>query len=91
MWNWFRRLLGKPERAELPLVDERMLALEREAQGLRLELEERDRAMARTRALATLWLRWSGFWLTQPGLRLNCSFRGVCWRRRASRFRREMR
>ncbi len=45
MWNWLKRLLRRPKEASLQ-ADERLLALEREAQSLRLELAERDRLMA---------------------------------------------
>jgi molecular chaperone GrpE (heat shock protein) len=45
MWNWLQRWLKKPVQAEQILNDERLLALEREVQGLRLELQERDRVV----------------------------------------------
>lgn len=45
MWNWLKGLL-RGRRKPLPEVDERLLELEREAQGLRLELEERKQVVA---------------------------------------------
>lgn len=45
MLKWLRRALGQPSEAA-PQADDRALALDREAQGLRLELEERERSVA---------------------------------------------
>lgn len=45
MLNWLRRVLSKPE-ADEDRNDERALALEREIQTLRLDLEERERSLA---------------------------------------------
>ena len=45
MLKWLRRALGQPAEAA-PQADDRALALEREAQGLRLEMEERERSAA---------------------------------------------
>ncbi|HKQ72793.1 MAG TPA: hypothetical protein VJ810_03630 [Blastocatellia bacterium] len=42
MLKWLRRALGQPGEAE-PQAHDRALALEREAQGLRLEMQERER------------------------------------------------
>lgn len=45
MSNWLKRLFGKPEQT-LPPVNEHVLSLEQEAQGLQLELAERDQLVA---------------------------------------------
>jgi molecular chaperone GrpE (heat shock protein) len=45
MWSWLQQWFGKPVRAEQTVADERVLALEREVQALRLELQERDRVV----------------------------------------------
>jgi molecular chaperone GrpE (heat shock protein) len=45
MWSWLQRWFGKPVRTEQTVVDEQVLTLERTVQGLRLELQERDRVV----------------------------------------------
>src|SRR5262245_44660058 len=45
MLKWLRRATGQPEQAA-PQAEDRALGLERHAQGLRLEMEERERSVA---------------------------------------------
>ena len=46
MWKWLRRWAGKPEPAGEDPEGREKLVLEREVQGLRLELESRDQMVA---------------------------------------------
>jgi molecular chaperone GrpE (heat shock protein) len=56
VFKWLRGWFGKAE-SSMPGVDERALALEREAQMLRLELQERDRFIAELKADMTRVVR----------------------------------
>lgn len=48
MWNWLRRVFGEADSTPLASVgNERVLALERETQTLRLEMTERDQLIGR--------------------------------------------
>jgi molecular chaperone GrpE (heat shock protein) len=46
MLKWLRTLSGRKPQQSVAAPDERLLELEREAQGLRLDLEERERLIA---------------------------------------------
>lgn len=45
MWKWLEGLFGRKPKKEA-MIDERILVLEREVQGLRLELQEREQTLA---------------------------------------------
>src|SRR5262245_16425470 len=49
MLKWLRQAFGSPSEAE-PEADNHALALQREAQGLRLEMEERERLLGSLRS-----------------------------------------
>lgn len=46
MRNWLKRWFGEPAQEGQVVEDERVMTLEREAQGLRLDLQEKERAVA---------------------------------------------